>query len=244
MYEFVTVVEFTWPTDAAIPKGLLDAAGIENRLKDELTVQVYNLYSNAIGGVKLQVPPAEFERAREVLREGGFIQEGTSEDLSFWLELDRITKQIPLLGRVEVLIARLLMIVAIVLIVAVAPIVISAQPSLADRMIGSDWCVDRILHNGDDLEVRSTHVGPLHVIYPNCPEWISFQKNGAVLLPGFGSEGQSVSWHIEGEALYFDELMAHVDIYGQPFSVTISNEFLMLRSASTTIHCSRQYWGW
>lgn len=244
MYEFVTVVEFTWPTDAAIPKALLDAAGIENRLKDELTVQVYNLYSNAIGGVKLQVPPAEFERAREVLRGGGFIKEGISEDLSFWLELDRITKQIPLLGRVEVLIARLLMIVAIVLIVAVAPIVISAQPSLADRMIGSDWCVDRILHNGDDLEVRSTHVGPLHVIYPNCPEWISFQKNGAVLLPGFGSEGQSVSWHIEGEALYFDELMVHEDIYGQPFSVTISNEFLMLRSASTTIHCSRQFWGW
>lgn len=241
MHDLITVAEFTWPTDAAIPKGLLDAAGIENQLKDELTVQVYNLYSNAIGGVKLQVPSDEYERAREVLREGGFIQEGPSEDHSVWLELDKITKQIPLLGKIEVLMARLLVLVTIVLIVVIAPIVISAQPTLHDKLIAQDWCVERVQVNGTDVEVNSADV---HLVASNCPERLTFAKNGAVLLPGFGTNVQSVSWRIEGNALHFDELISHLDIYGEPFTVMVTNEYLTLRSNTTTIYCSRQFWGW
>jgi hypothetical protein len=241
---FITIADFTWPTDAVVPRGLLEDAGIETHLKDELTVQVYNLYSNAVGGVKLQVRSADVEEARNILREAGYLQEGPPEDAGVWLELERITRSIPLLGRIELLAARLLVLVALVLIIVIVPIAISAQPTLAERITAHEWCVQRVQHNGKDLEVRSTSDGGLVVLYMDCPERITFSKNGEVVLPGLDTERQSASWSIQDGKLLFAELMAHEAVYGAPFLITVDNEFLTLRSGTTTILCKRYFWGW
>jgi hypothetical protein len=71
---FVTIRVFTYPSEAIILKGRLESEEIECFLMDELTVQVNPLYSNAIGGVKLQVRENDVERANEILREGGYIE--------------------------------------------------------------------------------------------------------------------------------------------------------------------------
>lgn len=241
MDTFVTIADFTWPTDAVVPRGLLEDAGIETHLKDELTVQVYNLYSNAVGGVKLQVRAADVEQARTILREAGFLKDGPPEEAGIWLELDRITRDIPILDRIELLAARLLVLVAIVLIIVIVPIAISAQPTLAERITAHDWCVQRVQHNGKDLEVRSTDA---FLSFDECPERIVFSPNGEVVLPGLDTERQSVSWTIEDDALLFEDLLAHETVYGAPFLITVDNEFLTLRSGTTTILCKRQFWGW
>ncbi|HOY27698.1 MAG TPA: DUF2007 domain-containing protein, partial [Flavobacteriales bacterium] len=240
MDTFVTIVDFTWPTDAVVPRGLLEDAGIETHLKDELTVQVYNLYSNAVGGVKLQVRAADVEQARTILREAGFLKDGPPEEAAIWLELDRITREIPLLGRIELLAARLLVLVAIVLIIVIVPIAISAQPTLAERITAHDWCVQRVQYNDKDLEVRSTD---LLVAFEECHERLTFGKNGAVVLPGLDTERQSASWSIQDGKLLLEELVAHEVVYGAPFLITVDNEFLTLRSGTTTILCKRQFWG-
>lgn len=50
MDTLTTVLSFTYPHEAHLAKGKLESEGIEVFLKDELTTQVNNFYSHAIGG--------------------------------------------------------------------------------------------------------------------------------------------------------------------------------------------------
>lgn len=75
MDELVTVFVTVLPNEAYMIQGYLDSEGIESFLKDELTVQVYNFYSNAVGGVKIQVRGDDYDRARAVLKKGGYIKD-------------------------------------------------------------------------------------------------------------------------------------------------------------------------
>jgi hypothetical protein len=67
----------TYPQDIYPAQNLLESEGITTFLKDELTAQVNNFYSTAIGGVKLLVHNDDLERSRELLIQGGYIR---SED--------------------------------------------------------------------------------------------------------------------------------------------------------------------
>ena len=61
--------------ELAVARSWLESEGVECYVKDELTVQVNPFYSNAIGGVKLQVREEDAERAIQLLKEGGFLEE-------------------------------------------------------------------------------------------------------------------------------------------------------------------------
>ncbi len=74
-----TLITFVYPLEAQMAKGFLDSQGIETIIKDELTAQINNFYSTAIGGVKLLVREADFEKGIEVLKKGHFIKEEYSE---------------------------------------------------------------------------------------------------------------------------------------------------------------------
>ena len=69
MSQLITIKTFTYPHEAYIIRGKLDSEGIETFLKDEMTVQVNNFYSNAVGGVKLQVLEQDVARALEIIGE-------------------------------------------------------------------------------------------------------------------------------------------------------------------------------
>ena len=73
----ITIMTFTFPTEAHVVKGYLESNGMETFLKDEMTVQVNNFYSNAIGGVKLQVREPDYDRGIQLLREGGYLTDQT-----------------------------------------------------------------------------------------------------------------------------------------------------------------------
>jgi hypothetical protein len=82
MDKFVTLRTYMYPIEAAIFRCKLEAAGIECFLKNELTVQVNPLYSNAIGGVELQVNEEDVETAEEILREDRNTGGSDTEDAS------------------------------------------------------------------------------------------------------------------------------------------------------------------
>lgn len=67
MEQFITIKTFTYPHEAYVIRGKLESEGIQTFLKDEMTVQVHNFYSNAIGGVKLQVLSPDVERALSII---------------------------------------------------------------------------------------------------------------------------------------------------------------------------------
>lgn len=85
MSKWVTVLTVSYPQQLWIIRTKLESEGIECFIKDELTVQSYNLYSNAVGGVKLQVLDEDVERSRAILTELGYINEET-------VEVDLLTK--------------------------------------------------------------------------------------------------------------------------------------------------------
>jgi hypothetical protein len=63
----VVVSAFTSVHEAHLARSVLQAAGIEATVADEHLVSMYWLYSNAIGGVKVLVPEAQAQEARDVL---------------------------------------------------------------------------------------------------------------------------------------------------------------------------------
>lgn len=65
----------TLPQNIYLAQSYLESEGIPTLLKDELTAQVNNFYSNAIGGVKMLVPEAEAGRAGQLLAEAGYVVE-------------------------------------------------------------------------------------------------------------------------------------------------------------------------
>jgi len=75
MDNFVTIMTFTYPSELAVLRAKLEDNEIECRVLNELTVQVNPFYSNAIGGVKLQVKESEWLRASVILKNGGYIKD-------------------------------------------------------------------------------------------------------------------------------------------------------------------------
>ncbi len=67
MNDYQLLANFTYPSDLVVVKSLLESHDIDCYVRDELTVQVHNFYSQAIGGIRLEVPKNKIELARELL---------------------------------------------------------------------------------------------------------------------------------------------------------------------------------
>jgi len=87
--KFITVLTVTFPHEVAVIRSRLESEGITCFVKDELTVQVYPFYSNALGGVKLQVLEKDLNQTVAILKETGYIEE---EDLQPSAELPGINE--------------------------------------------------------------------------------------------------------------------------------------------------------
>ena len=66
--EPITIANFSHPTEADPVVAWLESEGIECFLTNEHTITMNWLYSNAIGGVGVQVKTGDVERANEILR--------------------------------------------------------------------------------------------------------------------------------------------------------------------------------
>jgi hypothetical protein len=69
--ELITIARYSTPHEAQLAKSVLDAAGILAFVADEHTITMNWLYSNALGGVKLQVPASLASEAEAVLDAAG-----------------------------------------------------------------------------------------------------------------------------------------------------------------------------
>src|SRR5688572_11327171 len=64
---WVTVASFSQPIEAHLLRTKLESEGIECQLKDEHIVRMDWFYSNAVGGVKVQVREEDVARVRALL---------------------------------------------------------------------------------------------------------------------------------------------------------------------------------
>jgi hypothetical protein len=119
MADFVTVLTVMYPQQLWIIKGRLESEGIQCFVKDELTVQAYNLYSNAVGGVKLQVQGQDVAKAVEILTELGYIRdEQVKPDLLTLIEAK--TANLPFLKKVNVVNRIVILTILVVFLITTA----------------------------------------------------------------------------------------------------------------------------
>ncbi|MEM6581363.1 MAG: DUF2007 domain-containing protein [Pseudomonadota bacterium] len=64
----ITVARFSLPLDAQLARAKLESEGIPAFVADEHTINMQWLYSNALGGVRVQVPDVFAEEAIDLLR--------------------------------------------------------------------------------------------------------------------------------------------------------------------------------
>jgi hypothetical protein len=96
---YITVLTFTYPYELAIVRGRLESEGIECFVQDELTAQVHPFYSNAIGGVKLQVKASDLKQAVEILKETGYIKEEDLQAPKSLTDLNKFLAKIPVINK-------------------------------------------------------------------------------------------------------------------------------------------------
>lgn len=65
--KLVTVAVFGAPYEAGMAKSELEACGVPAFVADEFTIGANPFYSNALGGIKVQVPASYAEEARQIL---------------------------------------------------------------------------------------------------------------------------------------------------------------------------------
>lgn len=123
MDQWFTIATFLYAHEAHLAKNILEAQGIEVFLKDEWTVQINNLYSNAIGGVKLQVRPIQYDRAWMTLVESGHIQVQHTPRNIFIEKITQFTARLPLIGRLAPTLRYILLIGALLTLVIILTIV-------------------------------------------------------------------------------------------------------------------------
>lgn len=66
----ITVGCYSKPEEAHLMRMKLGANGVKAYLRDEFTTQMYWFYSNAIGGVKVEIFEEDEQRAKEILETG------------------------------------------------------------------------------------------------------------------------------------------------------------------------------
>ncbi|MBT0607128.1 putative signal transducing protein [Aequorivita echinoideorum] len=71
MEHFKTIAIFTFPAEYAVLRLLFDQAEIRYVFLNETMVSVFPFYSNAVGGIKLQVHKDDWEQAEEIIKQFG-----------------------------------------------------------------------------------------------------------------------------------------------------------------------------
>ena len=72
MINYTVIATYTYPSELIVVRSLLESNGIECYVRDELTVQVHNFYSNAIGGIRMEIPNDQIDLAKQLMIENGF----------------------------------------------------------------------------------------------------------------------------------------------------------------------------
>ena len=75
----ITIASFSKPEEAHLLRLRLEAGGISAYIHDENTIQLNWLYSDAMGGVKVQIADTDFADAQSILN-GGAIDPGGLEN--------------------------------------------------------------------------------------------------------------------------------------------------------------------
>lgn len=233
---FVTVLIVHYSHETAIIRGRLEAEGIECNLVDELTVQVNPLYSNAVGGVKLQVRESDFEKTYNILKEGGYVTDSDFENPTPKLitVLDKYTSKIPFIKgfRFEM---RIIILVSVLVGLATTIFHFATLPSVSERIVKNQWCFDEVIYNNESYPTK-TNIWLKISGGGYCDEGMDFHENGVVKLPGFNSSSVYANWILFGDSIEISKSDTFDFIYDGVYHIDFTDNRLLMNSKTTTMN--------
>lgn len=235
MDHFVTIMTFNHPMELAVLRTRLEANGIECFVIDELTTQVNPFYSNAIGGVKLQVKERDVQKSVEILKDGGYLND---EDLPRQRnpnKFEAATSRLPLLKSLRPEL-RLIMIVASIALVLIGTIYFATLPTTFERLTKQSWCVDQITYRGQTYMATTNKSIQISGI-GFCQESVDMRTNGTIILPGFNSRAPWGKWTLVDNAIEISQIDTFNFVYNGRYDIDVSADKLILKSKETTLYC-------
>lgn len=231
---FITVLTFTYPHELAVVRARLESEDIECNVLNELTAQVAPYYSNAIGGILLQVKESDLPKTLELLKEWGLLKNTVEEKNDPLSGLNKFTASIPFLKRIS-LEKRLLVIAALIVGISIPAYVISL-PSDTEKILNRKWCIDYMLFQGKPFPPEtptSTYRG-----WGACPLNIYFGRHNELSIPGCLPRSLNSKWEIrEGGLLYIFETDTFKNVFDGTYTFELSDKELTLMGDRTIIRC-------
>lgn len=240
MTKWITVLTVSYPQQLWVIRTKLESEGIECFIKDELTVQSYNLYSNAVGGVKLQVFEEDVEKARTILTQLGYIKdEPFKPDLLSRLE--KTKSLIPFLKKVNLGYGITIIILLLVALVTTLSYFI-LRPSISEQLTHNPWCVNKIYYKQKIIGPKTTGL-IVTMVNRNgdtaCYEKMELQNNHSLALPGVNSAFVEGRWEINDQDKLIITVGSQENIYKGIYDINISESSLVLKSPTTVIYAQK-----
>jgi hypothetical protein len=200
--KWITIIKVDLPVDAQLIRSILEMEGIDASIPDEYTADVAPFYSQAIGGIRIQVTAEDFDQAYSILTENGYLKAEPTAENKVLKWINQKTLQLPLIKhwRSEV---RILIFSITVLALIITPIVYMNQPSLKEQLSSGIWCLTKVTHKGKNLRVVNSD---LQITDYSGNYMVSFYKFGRFSIPQFEDAAPIVSWGEFGKGIY-----VHVD---------------------------------
>ncbi len=218
-----------------VVRSRLEFEGITCFVKDELTIQVDNFYSNAVGGLELQVRVEDQENALLVLKEMGLVHDQIKPRKTS--KLLKLTDRIPLLNRWP-LSLRILALLPFVIAPLMYFVHLKTQPSVAGLLLRTNWCVHSIKYNGVPTLYNTLPEKAIYDPYQPYETQIYIDEDYHIFLPTEGHE--QIMGHIlmrnDSVEIYGLDTLQHV--YHHVYKVDVTHSRLLLTSDSTTIWCT------
>lgn len=241
--DFITIATFSSYYDAVLPKNLLENQGITCYLKDENSVTINPVLTNSIGGIKLQVPEKDYKAAEAILIEGGYKVVEYDHQLSpAWVRFDTLTRQLPIIGKLNLLLRAIILLVIVSLALILPFYSINRPPEISslpayNSIEGKRWCVAYIKHHDKEIKLRTTSLR-LITADDTCKEVVLFDK-GMLSLPGINTPSVSAMGHFDEERykLTIREADTFQSIYEGVYDVQENYNQLILTSKNTVIYC-------
>ncbi|SRX75344.1 putative signal transducing protein [Aequorivita antarctica] len=239
MNHFQTVAVFTYPTDLFVAKSFLESHEIECFVRDEMTIQVHNFYSNAIGGIKLEVNTEDYEKARCLLIQHGFIEEEeiAAESENNWIfKLDKITSTVPVIKSLSFSTRAIILFILVLLLITI-PAYFLSLPTTKELLTNAPWCLSHVTYNGKNYVPTSSHIR--FILNSQCEESINFKENGLIELPGFQSQPIMGQWQMEEDSLRIFGSDNFEYIYNGNYKLDFNGRELTITSGNTILYCYR-----
>lgn len=238
--KWITIMTVTMPSELMVLRSRLESEGIECLILNELTAQVNNFYSNAVGGVQLQVKESDYSYAAEIMKEAGYTI-NVEDHLSQWLPLiEKHTAKFPFLGKLPFFTRVTIMVILLVTIIVLTVYFITL-PSKNKRLTSQTWVVENISYLGKDYRTQTNGYPIIKINGQDenelSREKIWFNKNGEITLPGFNTSMVSGKWRLDGNKLVVWNTEKFSQVYDGVYRVKFRNSNLELISDKTIISC-------